>query len=342
MSIADTRYAVNFDHQHPGSTWRPMIRVDTTGASPEVVVEAIQAHNFEKLVYAEGDSWFDKFTPLPRIDTNLLDAIRTPFVTGVVDVSHIGDEIRDMVRGWQRERTEQMFRLFEFDAILLSAGGNDLKNIISAVFADRARAQPGGFSDAQLDDWARPASFEHHFDTVLRDIDRFVTLRDRAENARTRAATLFVHGYDYIQPRPAGAMLFAGSRIGKGPWLHPALQAAGLDAARMRSVSDAIVDQFNRRLADRYGSNDRVQVIDQRGLLTPASPGSTGEEGDWLDEIHPSAIGFAKLARNRWDVPLGRTLGWNPAPQDLQPTPRPTNPSTALADEPRDPPARLT
>lgn len=336
MTIADSQHAVNSDRLVPGTRWRQMIRVDTTGANPDDVAQAIQAHNFEKLVYAEGDSWFDKFTPLPRANTNLLDAMRTPFVTGVVDVSHIGDEIRDMVRGWQRERTEQMFRLFSFDAILLSAGGNDLKNIISAVFADRARAQPGGFSDAELDDWARPASFEHHFDAVLQDIDRFIALRDQAQDARTRAATIFIHGYDYIQPRPAPALLFAGSRIGQGPWLYPSLKAARLDDARMRSVSDAIIDQFNRLLALRYSGSAGVQVVDQRGLLTPASPGSTGEEGDWLDEIHPSATGFARLARNRWDVPLGRQLGWDPAPGDLQPTPRPGTLSTALADEPRD------
>ena len=54
--------------------------------------------------------------------TNLLEAIQTPFFTGVVDASHIGDEVRDMVRGHQGKQTVVLFDMFDFNAILLSAG----------------------------------------------------------------------------------------------------------------------------------------------------------------------------------------------------------------------------
>jgi lysophospholipase L1-like esterase len=320
----------------PARGWRRMLRVDTVGGNVNVVIDAIRELLPEKLVYAEGDSWFDKFTPIPMSGTNLLDAIRTPFLTAVVDVAHIGDEARDMVRGHQARQTKAMFNLFDFGAILLSAGGNDLKNVFADLFAAKAMADEGvasPFQPQDLDRLATPSTFTEFFAEVVRNIGRFVDLRNAARSAVTRQAPIFLHGYDYLQPRPAGATIFAGSRIGRGPWLHPALVAAGLDDAQMRSTADAIVDELNRQLAAVIAPLDNVHVIDSRGLLIPAAAGSTGDDADWLDEIHPNAAGFTKLARNRWDVPLSRALGWQPQPGELVAPLPATNQSTAQRDD---------
>ncbi len=319
----------------PARGWRSMHRIDTVGGDVGEVIKGINAFLPDRLVYAEGDSWFDKFTPIPVTGTNLLDAIRTPFLTAVVDVAHIGDEVRDMVRGHQARQTQAMFKLFGFQAILLSAGGNDLKNLFADRFAARGAANDGlrsPFQPQDLDRLGRPASYTEFFEEVMRNIGRFVDLRNSATDAATRAAPIFVHGYDYLQPRPAGAQIFAGSRIGRGPWLHPALKAAGLDDAGMRSVADAVIDEMNTQLARTIAPLPNVFVIDQRGLLNPAAAGSTGPDGDWMDEIHPGQIGFAKLARHRWDVPLSLALGWQPGPGDTVPAMAPANISTALAE----------
>jgi lysophospholipase L1-like esterase len=321
----------------PARRWRRMLRIDTVGGNVMDVVKATTELLPEKLVYAEGDSWFDKFTPIPESATNLLDAIRTPFLTAVVDVAHIGDEVRDMVRGHQARQTRAMFDLFAFDAILLSAGGNDLKNVFADLFAAKALAAEGvqsRFQPRDLDRLARPASYAEFFDDVMRNIGRFVDLRNAARSPTTRAAPIFVHGYDYLQPRPAGAAIFAGSRIGPGPWLYPALKAAGLGDVQMRAAADAVVDEMNLQLAQVIAPLPNVHVIDQRGLLVPAAAGTTGSDADWLDEIHPNAQGFAKLARNRWDVPLSRVLGWQPGQGDLTAPLPPATTSTALADVP--------
>lgn len=321
--------------QDPDRGWRRMIRIDTVGGSVGDVIEATREFLPEKLVYAEGDSWFDKFTPIPLSGTNLLDAIRTPFLTAVVDVAHIGDEVRDMVRGHQARQTRAMFRLFDFDAILLSAGGNDLKNVFTDLFAAKALADEGvasPFQPKDLEQLATPSTFRIFFAEVVRNIGRFVDLRNAAHSERTRQAPIFVHGYDYLQPRPAGAAIFAGSRIGRGPWLYPSLEAAGLDDAAMRSTADAVVDELNRQLREVIAPLHNVHVIDSRGLLRPAAPGSTGSDADWLDEIHPNAGGFTTLARHRWDVPLARALGWQPGADDLVDALLPWNPSTARGD----------
>jgi lysophospholipase L1-like esterase len=322
---------------NPSRGWRRMIRIDTVSGDVGEVIKATNDFLPERLIYAEGDSWFDKFTPLAGSSTtNLLDAIRTPFLTAVVDVAHIGEEVRDMVRGHQARQTRAMFKLFGFQAILLSAGGNDLKNLFADLFAAKALASEGFVSPFQpkdLDRLAAPASYTEFFEDVIQNIGRFVDLRAAAKDEVTRAAPIFVHGYDYLQPRPAMAEIFAGSRIGRGPWLHPSLDAAGLTDAQMRAAADAVVDEMNRQLQKVIAKLPNVHVIDQRGLLTPAAPRTSGVDGDWLDEIHPSKEGFTKLARNRWDVPLSRALGWRPVAGELVPTLPVSNSSTALAEE---------
>ena len=40
--------------------------------------QAILEHPFEHLLYAEGDSWFDEFTPFLHSGTDLLSALRVP------------------------------------------------------------------------------------------------------------------------------------------------------------------------------------------------------------------------------------------------------------------------
>ena len=315
--------------------WRRMMRIESVGANVSDVIKATSELLPERLVYAEGDSWFDKFTPIPMSGTNLLAAIRTPFLTAVVDVAHIGDEARDMVSGHQARQTRAMFNLFDFDAILLSAGGNDLKNVFTDMFASKALANEGissTFQPKDLDKLSTPSTFKEFFAEVMRNIGRFVDLRSAARREITRAAPILVHGYDYLQPRPAGADIFVGSSIGRGPWLYPALHAAGLSDAQMRSTADAIVDEMNAQLQSVIAVLPNVHVIDQRGLLIPAAAGTTGSDADWLDEIHPNVQGFEKLARNRWDVPVSRALRWVPGPGELTAPLDPTTTSTALAD----------
>ena len=319
----------------PARGWRKMLRIDTVGGDVFEVIKATNDFLPQRLVYAEGDSWFDKFTPIPSPGTNLLDAIRTPFLTAVVDVAHIGDEVRDMVRGHQAQQTQAMFKLFSFQAILLSAGGNDLKNIFADLFATQALVNEGvtsAFQPKDLDRLANPASYTEFFADVVQNIGRFVDLRNSARDAVTRAAPIFVHGYDYLQPRPAGAQIFAGSRIGRGPWLHPSLKAAGLTDAQMRSAADAVIDEMNLQLQRVIAGLANVHVIDQRGLLTPAAANATGPDADWLDEIHPTKEGFTKLAHNRWDVPLSKALGWQPGAGELVPALAAANLTTAQAE----------
>jgi hypothetical protein len=37
-------------------------------------------------------------------------------------------------------------------------------------------------------------------------------------------------------------------------------------------------------------------VVNTQDTITPAALGETGESGDWMNEIHPGADGYKKLA----------------------------------------------
>jgi hypothetical protein len=160
--IKDTQQVSEATLSNPAKPWRKMIRCDTPSGDFEIINKYVADNRPEKLIYAEGDSWFDKFTPIPNTRTNLLQEIRLPYHTVVVDVSTVGDESGDMVKGWQAWRTEALFRfgMHGFDAILLSAGGNDLKNL----YADKIREYSlGGISKEEIAKLSRPGEYADYF-----------------------------------------------------------------------------------------------------------------------------------------------------------------------------------
>jgi hypothetical protein len=92
--IKDTQQVSEATLSNPAKPWRKMIPCDVGGGhlSLDIISRYIRDHYPEKLIYAEGDSWFDKFTPIPNPRTNLLQEIRLPWPHSmVVDVSAVGD-----------------------------------------------------------------------------------------------------------------------------------------------------------------------------------------------------------------------------------------------------------
>jgi len=304
--------------------WQPFKRIEDTGANPQTVIDAVSNLSPGKLLLAEGDSWFDKFTPIGAGGTNLLSAIRTPFDAAVVDLSHIGDLAEDMVSGWQARRTKRLFDLFDFDAILLSAGGNDLIAMFQQFYSAKATGKvlPGAPFTAQhvAAFGMKPGQMQPFFDQLIAHLKAFIALRDDAARPRTRQAPLLLHAYDYMQPRPAPAQLFGLPVLSAGPWMYPVMHQAALSDLQMRQAGAAVIDTLFDRIETEIAQvYDNVFLVDQRGTLALPPPGSTGEVGDWMDEIHPSAQGFDKLAAHCWEVPLNQLLGWRPGAGDLVP-----------------------
>lgn len=248
-------------------------------------------------------------------------------------MSTIGDESGDMIKGMQAWRTNALFRfaMHGYDAILLSAGGNDLKNLYASKLAQIA---PAGVTANEIQALMRPSAYSTYFQSVIQNITAFVDMRNSAENAKTRAAPIILHGYDYIQPRPAKAGIFGDESFGRGPWLYPVLQQTGLNSAQMRSAADAVVDRLNEMLAFHVATLHNVYVIDSRGVLDTALPDTYADSNDFLDEIHPNGGGFAKLATCCWNRALAEALGWTAQAAELSPACVRPGVSTALAELP--------
>lgn len=299
------------EHRHRG--WRRMVRVEVDGAGLDPVAEAVRDFMPGKLVYAEGDCWFAGAGGVGDAAASLLDAIRTPFLTAVVDASEVGLTAGHAVHGHRARRTREMFARFGFDAIVLSLGGRDLIDGL----VQHAEGEARGSLGTSIDRPDRTERDDGWIAEAVADLVRFVDLRDAAGDAVSRRAPVFIHGYDHLQPRRSAVRAFTRATPFGGPWIEPALHELGYDAAGMRRLAGAAIDRFNQALRCALGERDGVSLIDQRGLLKPAAGDATGTDGDWLDEIHPTLHGFTTLARQRWDVALSRALGWVPKDGDL-------------------------
>jgi len=242
---------------------------------------------------AEGDSWFS----FGSIGGNsLLNALRFERKTLVTACSRPGDTLQRMV-DWRRD--PWFARLVDggrnanlawaFDAVLLSAGGNDLVDALSDKHVDQQLlkaiapgSEPASAADCVHDDaWGK---FESYLRANFKDVSELVG------NSRKNAdVSIFIHAYDYPTPNDAPTL-----RHLSGPWLFPAMVAHGIPHAMWTALADHLID----RLAGVLQSLDlaNVHLVDTRGTCQRAVLGATGKSNDWINEIHPTAGGYQKLA----------------------------------------------
>jgi hypothetical protein len=262
------------------------------------------------VIYCEGDSWFS--TPLAM---NLLDWLVSPapedaekgvplFGTGGLffRTERSGDSAspqfakpgRAMFTEKRLEDLVGWFKGFDFDLVLLSAGGNDL--------ADRyLRETFGSLHGSNL-------SPEQAFDVVA-DSGRYRQVRD----AYRRCITTFgdarpevrILAHTYAYPRLVGHAgdLTVGNvgvaavlRKSVGPWIGPHVAPAlamdpANDGDELRQFVRLLVDGFEsevlRALRDEFGAGC-FDYVDLRHLLP--------RDADWFDEMHPTEEGFHTLA----------------------------------------------
>ncbi len=257
---------------------------------------------FRNRFLAQGDSWFSFGALFPPATGNLLNPIALRYPACAVNCARPGKQLVHMV---DARRDPQFMSLLlgiqarPWDAILLSGGGNDLIDAIGSPSVDaggnpvdpslrlllrpeeRGRVDsPGGYvSEAG---WA---TFETH---LVAQFHEFIALRDDARS-QSRGAPLFVHSYDFLTPRDAGAGL------GFGPWLAPALRAYAVAPRDWTALSRHLVQRLGTLLAGL--DLPALHVVPTQGSCVAAAAGSVGNSNDWENEIHPNPGGYAKLAR---------------------------------------------
>lgn len=249
---------------------------------------------------AQGDSWFSFGSLNPMATGNVMDGMAFEVDTCVVNCAHPGDTLNHMVD----KRREPMFanmllghQAWRWDAILLSPGGNDLIDFIRVPQVD-GQGQPvpphlrALLTPAERGAPTTPAGYvsETGWVTFMQylvpQFQEFVAMRDAA-SSQSQGVPIFVHTYDFITPRNAGAGL------GVGPWLQPALVAYQVPEDQWFPLTRLFLGRLTALLRDMDLPN--FHVTDTQGTLVPAEAGSSGDSHDWANEIHPNPGGYRKL-----------------------------------------------
>lgn len=258
---------------------------------------------------AEGDSWFSITALLPG-NSNLLAELDLARSTAIVNCAAPGATLQRMV---DRRADGTCRRLLRgrsaryWDALLLSAGGNDL----IAAAQTPLDAGPGGSltplerrllrtpaeagAGTRAQDWISEPGWVRLASHLLDEFRIFVGWRDAGPSV---ARPLFLHTYATPVVRPAGEL---GDSDG---WLYPALRDCGVPRDMHQPVADLLFGRLRALLlsldAD-SGSTDAldcIHVFDSAAVpLDAADPKSDGPSGDWINEIHLTRSGWRKLGR---------------------------------------------
>jgi len=243
---------------------------------------------YDARILAEGDSWFT-IGAIPS--SNLLFELRFPRRTAVVNIAYPGDTIKrisDLASNVDLAKmlTNPRFG-WKWHAIVLSGGGNDLIDRAGELL----RVPPAGSGSAPAD-YVNQVALGALVADVQKGYRDILALRD--STSLNAGVTIVTHTYDYATPRDAKAkFLFVGF---KGPWLHRAFEAAGVPEAMRVGVADRLFDALADGIVALGGQLPAFRVVDTRNTLVRAAPGTTGASGDWLNEIHPTSAGYAKIA----------------------------------------------
>lgn len=248
------------------------------------------------IIFCEGDSWFD--TPLAM---NLLDWLVWPapqterkgaplFGNGGLffRTEASGALALEMFSAAGVRDKAAWFGRFDFDLVLLSAGGNDFVGpFLAELFAD---APPMTVASAyqRVRDSGRYAQ-------VLASYQRLLAALQRIRPD----ITILAHSYDYPQlpgmpARPTLHDLGLAALFTRqaGPWIAPALATALPAAADQRAFARRLIDGFVTHvltpLRDGPSTGNVFDFVDLRGSLPRPDL--------WADEMHPTSAGFALLA----------------------------------------------
>jgi hypothetical protein len=229
-------------------------------------------------ILAIGDSWFDY-----PLNGNLL---LPPFDFGIVSENNLkamGNPppvILSLAKFGQAstavlsyENQENYIKAMQggLDAILISAGGDDMAGDQFAIYVDY-----GGV--AGLD----AVRFRGVLDSVKASYVDFFALRQMfAPNV-----PIFGHCYDYAIPNGTPAGIFGG------PWLQPSLNFALYNLANGTKVVRNAIDGFYQMLDTELGGNNFF-VVDTRNTVAANNSFPNG----WANELHPFADGFHALAQ---------------------------------------------
>lgn len=282
-------------------------RVVTSTDFPSAIQNGLAPEQFRLRFLVEGDSWMDRSDvlqpSLPEFLAARYDAAGNGDVL-FISTARFGDTIENMGRvagGDFGMWLQTQFGTWKFDGILLSGGGNDL--------IDAARDQPAGqgilrdcrTGPAPVDASAciRAAALDELIATRMDP--GFASLYSAVQGSQYAGAPIFLNEYDFATPRNAPAV------AGGQSWLQAAFVKNMIPIALWQELADLMFIHLQMTIASWTMGRPDVHVVPTMGTLDSASPGTTGSDHDWKNEIHPNASGWRKLAVV-WHQHVGQVL----------------------------------
>ena len=259
---------------------KPAQRVSDVRPKQAVFAASIRQFPKRLVLITEGDSWFSY-----PLNANIADYIEMMSDFSILRLEHNGDDARDILGAGseQLKKLKYYLKNYPVDALLMSAGGNDLVAGELKRFVDKKVNGATWQSSIKLD----------ALTTVLDDIViAYGRLLDARDTLRPKCVVL-AHSYCYFQPTGRKATGPFGL-LTAGPWMRPVLVQRGIDPdTEGRDLARYLVDELHARLKALAASRPRFEVIDMRAALPV-------DDVHWADEIHPSGTGFRKLAETCW------------------------------------------
>lgn len=250
--------------------------------------------NFKYKFLVEGDSWMDRSAALapsllqklaPEMDIGHEDTL-------FINLSMFGDTMRRINECLSPLFIQWVNHTFnwKFDAILLSAGGND--------FIDAARDPgPGQGILRDMQGLPLPANGSECLnpDAVAALVDEwldpsFSNFYNVIQASKHADVPIFLNSYDTPTARKAPAS--AGGRT----WLRESYIKNGIDPTLWPELTGRIFLDIKSTMTGWAKGRTNVFAVPSEGTLTPAAENSVGSDQDWLNEIHPNARGWGKLA----------------------------------------------
>ena len=247
------------------------------------------------VLVAEGDSWFQ----FPILIDEIVDHLSDKFA--ILSLAAAGDTAENIVDGPEQSGgREYMINLRKqkdhVQAFLFSAAGNDIigedpqtgKSALFAIIKDFDASR------TTIDEHINPVVLQERL-TKLRDAYTRVIADVRAEPG-LETLPIILHGYDYTFPFPhiendprnpihAANDEWLGQPFGQRNF--PFATQAQRDLRR--NIVMKLIDQLYDMLNDLAQTHNDVVVVDCRGAMS--------EVTDWIDEIHGTDEGFAKVSQ---------------------------------------------
>jgi hypothetical protein len=232
------------------------------------------------IMLAQGDSWFDyplSGNSISTEDTDIIAQLRR-IGDAAPTILNLAVHGETAINEMSLSKQERMIAALQDganwldgkpDAILFSAGGNDIAGEQFCIFLDFNTGAASGLNTDR---------FSKSLGAVEACYLELFVLRDRV----APGVPVFGHCYDFAIPNGAHP-------ICAGPWLKPSLDYCQWTTAQGTViVHDALAEFRNMlvRLASIPANN--FHLVDTQGTLTPP---------EWANELHPIPAGFGRFAQ---------------------------------------------